>query len=128
MTDINPITDPNKQMVNGPVNVLRLEGTIHDTKKVIYLFMDYHMQVHNQTQCDNIFSEDVHKYFTINFHKLNQSKKMYDFFVEIYPSELADDRYRKGLVQMNPKDKYIEEVVKFFRKIFRYDPKKNKVY
>jgi hypothetical protein len=28
--------------VNGPINVIRLEGKIGDIKKVVYLFMDIH--------------------------------------------------------------------------------------
>ena len=127
MNKLNPIIDPNAKMVSGPVNVIRLEGTVHGIKKVIYLFMDYHMNVDNQTQCENVFSEDVQKYFTNSFYALNEGTKIYDFFVEIYPSELADTRYQRGIVKRDHKDKYIEEVVKLFRKIFRYDTKTNKV-
>lgn len=127
MSVINPITDPNARMVSGPVNVIRLEGIVHGIKKVIYLFMDYHINVSSQTQCANIFSKDVQKYFVDNFYKLNKGDKMYDFFVEIYPSELADDQYRKQIVGKDYKEKYIEEVVKLFRKIFKYDSKRNKV-
>ena len=132
MTDINPITDPDSRMVSGPVNVLRLEGMIGNTPKVIYLFMDYHIAVRSQTQCANVFSQDVQKYFANNFYRLSQGSKsqMYDFFLEIYPSEVAGDQYRKRLDNMfaDSKEKYIEEVVKFFKKIFRYDSRKNKVY
>lgn len=124
---INPIIDPNARMVSGPVNVVRLEGTVHGINKVIYLFMDYHMNVDDQTQCENIFSEDVQNYFTRNFYELNNSSITYDFFVEIYPSELANTRYQHGIVKKDHKEKYIEEVVKLFRKIFRYDTKKNRV-
>jgi len=35
-----------KIYVNGPVNVVRLEGTIGDIKKVIYLFFDYHQKTY----------------------------------------------------------------------------------
>ena len=128
MNDINQITDPNTRFVSGPVNVIRLEGDIHGIKKVIYLFMDFHMSVNDQTQCENIFSKDVQKYFTDNFYKLNEGSNIYDFFVELYPTELADDTYKKGISSKDYKEKYIEEVVKLFRKIFRYDPRKNKVH
>ena len=120
MSNINP----HKLMVNGPVNVIRLEGSIDSIPKVIYLFMDYHIKVNFQTQCSNIFSEDVQKYFTRSFFELNkETNDKFDFFIEIYPSELS--RVRK--THYEQKEKYIEEVVKFFRKIFKFDPKKNKV-
>lgn len=127
MTDINQITNPNARMVNGPVNILRLEGTIHGINKVLYLFMDYHMSVNEQTQCKNLFSQDVQKYFTDSFYKASIGTQMYDFFLEIYPSELADDEYNRSIKNIEHKEKYIEEVVKMFRKIFKYDSKKNKV-
>ena len=121
-------TNPNVIMVSGPVNVVRLEGNIHGINKVIYVFMDYHMGVKEQTQCANIFSEDIQKYFANSFRKLiNANKQIYDFFLEIYPSELASTKQQKTGALAEPKEQYIEEVVKFFRKIFKYDPKQNKV-
>lgn len=117
----NSISDPNAIMVNGPVNVVRLEGNIHGIDKTIYLFMDYHIPVTSQTKCDNVFSDDVQKFFADNFYNLNDKDKMYDFFLEVHPSELAYKADRDS------KEMYIEEVVDFFRKIFKYDPKKNTV-
>lgn len=125
---VTRITNPNITMINGPVNVIRLEGQIHNIKKVIYLFMDYHINVMSQTECENIFSVDVQKYFVDNFYRLsNETNKMYDFFLEIYPSELANNIHEQTKPKKEYKDKYIEEVVKIFRKIFKYDSKKNKV-
>jgi hypothetical protein len=125
MGDINIITDPNSRMVSGPINVMRLEGEVQGIKKVIYLFMDFHISINNQTQCQNIFSQDVQKYFANNFYKLNNGSIVYDFFVELYPSELAHNSHQKGITHRDYKDIYIEEVVKLFKKIFRYDPRKN---
>lgn len=121
----NQMIDYNTVMVNGPVNVLRLEGKIHGINKVIYLFMDFHLNLDEQTQCSNIFSKDVQKYFTDNFYELNDQSQTYDFFVELYPSELADN-YDVRTIVKEYKDIYIEEVVKLFRKVFQYDPKRNK--
>lgn len=118
------ITNKNLRMINGPVNIVRLEGHINGIPKVIYIFFDVHERVDNQTQCANIFSKDVQKYFVDNFSKLNSSKKTYDFFVEIRPSELSRTYRRKTVDQ---KDIYIEEVVKLFTKIFKFDAQKNKV-
>lgn len=121
----NSVLDPKNIEVSGPVNVIRMEGNIRGIKKVIYLFLDYHINVREQTQCTNVFSEDVQKYFANSFFRLNKSPKTYDFFLEIYPSELAEKR--KMYPNVDNREKYIEEVVKFFRKLFVYDPKKNKV-
>ena len=119
--------DPNTKQVNGPVNVVRLEGTVSGINKVIYLFMDFHMNPQSQTQCDNLFSDDVSKYFAKSFHQLNKEKLTYDFFLEAYPSELSDKERHGYILRSHMRENYIEEVVKFFKKIFRYDPSKNKV-
>ena len=29
--------------INGPINVIRMEGSINDIKKIIYFFMDEHV-------------------------------------------------------------------------------------
>ena len=123
MSNNIPSVNPNKVNVNGPVNVVRLEGDVDNIKKVIYLFLDYHIDVRFQTQCKNVFSDDIQKYFINSFYELGSKDKIYDFFVEIYPSELSNRKFRSK----DYKEKYIEEVVKFFRKIFKYDSKKNKV-
>jgi hypothetical protein len=127
MNNIYQVTDPKSRMVSGPVNIIRLEGNVHGIAKVLYLFMDYHVPVANQTQCENLFSQDVQKYFTQNFYKAGEGTKIYDFFLEIYPSELADENNPQGIQNKEYKEIYIEEVVKMFRKIFNYDSKKNKV-
>ncbi|AAV50966.1 hypothetical protein [Acanthamoeba castellanii mimivirus] len=127
MSNINKILDPNSRMVSGPLNVVRLEGNFYGIKKVLYLFMDYHADVSDQTQCENIFSEDVQKYFAKTFYKLNDSNKIYDFFLEVFPTEIAQDIYSDDVPEIDHKEMYIEEVVKLFKKLFRYDPKKNRV-
>ncbi|MEM3062642.1 MAG: hypothetical protein QW303_03730 [Nitrososphaerota archaeon] len=123
MKKITSITNPSKKKINGPINVLRLEGTVGKIKKVVYLFMDYHMPVGSETQCSHVFAEDVHRYFAKSFYRLSGNDKIYDFFVEVFPSELV----RKITSKTEFKDIYIEEVVKFFRKIFVYNSKRNKV-
>lgn len=106
-----------KNYVNGPINVIRLEGKINQINKVIYLFMDFHIPVSNETECSNIFSQDIQTYFLNSFQNLN---KVCDFFLEMTPSEQQDEN-------LNYKDKYIEEVVKLFKKILKYNKKKNLV-
>ena len=113
--------DPHVTKINGPINIVRLEGNIHRIEKVIYLLMDFHIPVQHQSQCENIFSQDVQTYLAKNFYELNKGSKVYDFFLEIYPHELSDkdeDDY---------KNIYIEEIVKFFKRIFVHHVEKNKV-
>lgn len=115
--------DPNLIQINGPLNVVRLQGTINGIYKVIYLFMDIHEDVSKQTECTNIFSKDIQNYFSENFYSLNDGKKIYDFFFEITPSRIQypNLEYRKY------KDKYIMEVNKLFKRVFKYDKSQNKV-
>ena len=55
--------DKNIKKVNGPINVIRMEGRVNNIDKVIYIFMDVHYPVDSQTKCDNIFSKDKRRYF-----------------------------------------------------------------
>lgn len=66
--------------INGPINVVRMEGIINDTKKVIYLFMDRHADIDKQTDCnDPDNSINIAEYFNQSFLKLDKDKT-YDFF------------------------------------------------
>lgn len=120
--------DPNILEINGPINVIRLEGTVEKIKKVIYIFMDLHLNLINQRECDNIFSQDIQKYFAESFYNINKKNKIYDFFCEIPPNDLFENDYDvKYPTEINYRDKYIEEVWKLFRKLFVYEKKHNKV-
>jgi hypothetical protein len=122
------IFDKNAKEINGPINVIRMEGHVNNIKKVIYIFMDHHSPFHLQTECDNVFSKDINTYFAENFDKLNGSDKMYDFFLEIRPTDLQNISYgNMYATKANYRYIYIGEVLKLFRKIFDYDPKINKV-
>lgn len=125
MTNINLKSDfdPNIIKISGPVNVVRMEGNINGIKKIIYLFMDFHLELWNETECNNIFSHDINQYFAESFYKLNGSNLIYDFFLEIYPTR----SYSSGSKFLPKKQKYIWEVSKLFQKVFKYDEEKNKV-
>lgn len=53
--------------INGPINVVRMEGKIGNIKKVVYLFMDRHNDYNVQTKCNNPGSIDVQEYFKNSF-------------------------------------------------------------
>jgi hypothetical protein len=50
-----------KLYVNGPINVVRLEGIINNIKKVIYVFFDYHSPLIYQTRCEDDSSISINK-------------------------------------------------------------------
>lgn len=119
--------DNKKTEINGPTNVVRLEGKIDGIKKVIYLFMDWHIEMYNQTRCDNIFAKDIDQYLVDNFSNISKkSSLVYDFFMEIRPTEELVDKLEDK--QINKfKGIYLQQVMKLFQKIFKYDKEKTKV-
>ena len=68
--------------VSGPLNCIRIEGTINSIKKVLYIFMDKHLNVQHQTQCEDIFAPDIKTYFINTFNNIKNKNKTYDFFFE----------------------------------------------
>jgi hypothetical protein len=112
----NPITnigdkydDPTKLFVNGPINVVRLEGNVHNIKKVLYVLFDVHMDIDWQTKCDDINSIDISKY--IRKQIKNTSCDSIDLFLEIYPNiaQTNADNFTR---------KYILDAHSLFRKKF----------
>ena len=122
------IFDKNAKQINGPINIIRMEGNVNNIKKVIYIFMDQHINLSQQTECNNVFAKDIDTFFAENFSKLNDSDTIYDFFLEIMPTSTQNVKYGYNFESnVNYRDIYIIEVVKLFRKLFNYEPSKNKV-
>ena len=114
--------------INGPINVVRMEGEIDNVKKCIYIFMDTHYDLGQQLECDDVFAKDVNVYFAEKFRELNESDKKFDFFLEIRPTNLQNVSHGFSVsVDANHRTIYIGQVMKLFRKFFNYDPKENKV-
>lgn len=106
--------------VNGPVNAFRLEGKVDGVKKVIYLFGDYHFDVRQQTQCDDIRAIEIKDYLIKNFEGNNKMK--IDFFMEAYVINVLQKK-DVTISRWN----YIHILWNFFEKIFNFDKNKNKV-
>lgn len=122
-------TDEHTKQINGPINAVRLEGTVAGINKVIYLFMDIHYAINEQTECDNIYAKDIHQYLASSFRRLNDGDRMYDFYLEIEMNALEKMKY--GFSNSHPinfRVKYLAETRKFFNKIFIHEPSENKVY
>lgn len=91
-------------MINGPTNIVRMEGSFAGIKKIIYIFMDFHMSVISQTRCPNYTSLDLYQYLAIN---LQNTKYTIDFMFEGTLSDTTkqDDLFKK---------RYIDEVNNYF--------------
>lgn len=105
----------NGSMINGPINVIRMEGNINGIKKIIYLFLDLHIPITKQTKCPDYTSLDLYQYLAIN---LANTKNTIDFMFEIGLSYTTlPDTLRRG--------RYIDEVRNFFNSKFNeYNIKK----
>ncbi len=104
------------EFVSGPLNLVRLEGNIEGTKKVFYMFMDIHLDITIQRECEDIYSKPIKLFLAETFKNLDKEA---DFFVETFP-----DAYTYN---MKYTEKYLLQVRKLFSKIFEYDDKKNTV-
>jgi hypothetical protein len=96
--------------VNGPLNVVRLEGMIYNIKKVLYLFFDYHMDVMYQSQCDSIDSIDLNKFIVREFRGAykDDQNKIFDLFLEITPTAIPKKK------SLEFRRRYIDEAMRFF--------------
>jgi len=93
-------------LINGPVNIIRVEGYIYNIKKVIYLFMDHHYPIDEQTSCINDNAKDIVNYLTDEF---KISSYPIDFFMET-SFKIKDLILKKD----EHKTIYIDRVKKFF--------------
>lgn len=102
------------KLVNGPINVVRLEGTIHDIKKVLYIFMDIHTDVSRQTHCNDFGSLELIQYMVQQFGKSNPDKT-FDLFTETTISAIKSGDYPY-------KGRYIDELNKYVRAKYKGYP------
>lgn len=101
--------------INGPLNAVRIEGEVYGIKKVLYIFMDYHNYITKQTKCPSFVSIDFVNYLASEFQNLDNEL---DFFMEIGITNL---NYYKSQY----KDRYIDEVAKFFSQTLKIQNNKN---
>lgn len=115
--------------INGPINLVRMEGTINNIHKVIYIFMDKHIKVEDQTDCDDPEnSVDVNEYFRISFQNLKNKNKTYDFYLEIFPRQLSFSNREMGYDVIPDSSRiYIDNVMKFFYDNIKFNRKTNKM-
>jgi len=104
-------------LINGPINIARVEGKINGIKKVLYLFMDYHLEVHDQSKCDSFDSIDFQNFLSIEFKKMTNDKIL-DFFFE------ANRNLDSWLPPLHYRKKYILEVFKYFHHNIKLEGRK----
>lgn len=107
--------------VSGPTNVVRLECSTGSIKKIIYLFMDYHIDAAYQTKCTDPRSVDVKTFFLEEFDRQRKESpdKTFDFMFERGPLDPYHQRDRKGI--------YIDEVADMFTEAFQISATSGKV-
>ena len=112
--------------INGPLNVIRLEGKINNINKVLYIFMDLHVEVGNQTKCEEYLSEDVMKYVKSELIKFSEDNTNNDKHIDFFMEHRLDVTEKMVMDYVYYKDKYIDEMQKFFLQNFRKNSKEFK--
>jgi len=98
----------NPKFINGPVNYIKLNGTIGNIEKEIHIFVDKHLKLEDQTRCVSFNSVYVSYY---SYKLIKESKEPIDLFMEIQTSQIDG-------IMSNKKDIYINEVFNLFKSKF----------
>lgn len=108
------------KFINGPTNVVRLEGNVGDKEKSLYLFFDIRR---GDGECEGLDNTDIHKYILKTFRKAKtvHPSTTFDFFLQAHagtleiPNEEYDWTYKSGysesmdkLYQLLNRKKYIQ--------------------
>lgn len=130
MSKNNKIDNGNEEkiMVNGPVNVFRLEGKIGNVNKTVYLFGDFHHSICAETKCDSFDSKDFVNYFyneMKNIQKNNNNTNItYDFLYENFVN--VDMFSQKDKTRFSYRENYIDELRKYIVRDMDLQEKKDK--
>lgn len=65
--------------ISGPFNIVRVEGSLNEEKKVLYLFFDYHSR---DTKCNDYGSIDIVQLFNKFTTEAVSLKNEWDLFIE----------------------------------------------
>lgn len=107
-------------LVNGPVNTVRLQGSVNSINKIMYIFMDFHASEFSQKKCPNIRAMDINTFLVEEFDKsMNSNPKM-----------IFDLMFERGPIRpfhaKNMKEGYLREMGDFFTKSFKLNIETNK--
>lgn len=115
----------NQRFVNGPINAIRLEGKVAGIDKVVYLFMDRHDAIYEQTKCTNVFAKDISQYLLDMMFQIKETGLTYDFFIETTVTNINTTKSRSRKYER--KQIYINDTEDMFAKLIQYNPKTNRV-
>jgi len=101
-------------LINGPYNITRLEGTINNINKVLYIFSDVHLEPYDQTNCNIDEALDIDQFLSKTFLELD---KPIDFFIELEYENIS--LYKDAIKEM-----YIRNLRNFFSRNFEIDTNK----
>lgn len=107
--------------INGPVNAIRLVGSINNIDKVVYLFSDNHLPPIEQNKCTSAFSKDIKEYIATNFANASKkSNKIYDFMIEtgIHEHKPRPNKYLEDKFYGN---QHIDKILHLSKQIFDID-------
>ena len=94
--------------ISGPINIVRVEGSINGINKVLYLFFDWHVK---ETKCSDYRSIDIVQLFDKFTNEAINFKNEWDLFIE----DDVNYVYNKSLVEKtNYVSIYILELRNFF--------------
>jgi hypothetical protein len=88
-------------LINGPVNIVKLNGNANGVNKTLNIFFDFHNKI---SKCDQEPNINIEKYLE---NKFNNSKSRLDFYLEITKSNFENSNFAKN--------SYLEEVSKLFK-------------
>lgn len=98
--------------INGPVNILRLNGNIKDIQKIVYIFIDKDLK--KFTSCEDKNAIDITKYIKDNFKQLKNNQ--YDFFAEFSIN-----------TKIVSSSDYLNSILRFFSKYYKINEMTNKI-
>jgi len=82
------------KFISGPVNYIKLIGSINGIQKIIYILMDVHNDIDSQTKCESFDTEEISHYI---YKKIKNAQKPLDFFMEIRSEQFTEPRDNKNI-------------------------------
>jgi hypothetical protein len=100
--------------INGPTNFVKMKGSINGITKSLYIFMDSHRSLEQQTKCQSFDSIDIAHFL---YKIIKKTKEPLDFFMEIRKEQINMERDNKRNI-------YMREVIDLFKSEFKTEKDK----
>jgi hypothetical protein len=106
--------------VDGPVNAIRLEGELGGIDRVLYIFMDHHLDLEKQTECPGSEGVSFINYLQDGIRKRDRGKQ-YNIYFEVTPTEFIEPPSKKKSIYINRVLNWLKNLTQPKTKSFRYD-------